>query len=192
MSFNPKREARPSQTFLVPCHSQSVVCFNPKREARPSQTRRQSPRYPARPHGFNPKREARPSQTGRMTPSSRAIPSSFQSQTGSQALSDICISCEAIYQKVVSIPNGKPGPLRRSLSPPLAYFPASFNPKREARPSQTLHRERQRTGLSGFNPKREARPSQTFQWSGSQSPCLRVSIPNGKPGPLRHRPANYR
>ncbi len=37
-----------------------------------------------------------------------------------------------------------------------------------------------------FNPKREARPSQTSSNFSSISEAEKVSIPNGKPGPLRH------
>ncbi len=37
----------------------------------------------------------------------------FQSQTGSQALSDLMTAMAAAQFDSVSIPNGKPGPLRR-------------------------------------------------------------------------------
>src|SRR5579885_1922006 len=162
MSFNPKREARPSQTmsnsfagfepantFQSQTGSQALsdlialalddICqrgFNPKREARPSQTvaGRALPRRRAQ--GFNPKREARPSQTP------------AHQTTRFQTIR-------------VSIPNGKPGPLRPSLTLFFAAVVYSFNPKREARPSQTMPVRSTMTDLICFNPKREARPSQT-------------------------------
>src|SRR5579884_1165010 len=90
---------------------------------------------------------------------------------------------------MVSIPNGKPGPLRRRIASRLSNGSASFNPKREARPSQTKPSFRaskaswmfqSQTGSqalsdshpvhatpipgASFNPKREARPSQTKQY----------------------------
>ncbi len=134
----------------------------------------------------------------------------FQSQTGSQALSDAEEKRNRQKGRTVSIPNGKPGPLRRrvdlgegvgeSVSIPNgkpgplrhqlyrreACQSGSFNPKREARPSQTAAPARSRPparmfqsqtgsqalsdlraarsrkrGGARFNPKREARPSQT-------------------------------
>ncbi len=39
---------------------------------------------------------------------------------------------------------------------------------------------------SRFNPKREARPSQTEALHYGTNYHITVSIPNGKPGPLRH------
>src|SRR5579884_655375 len=86
--------------------------------------------------GFNPKREARPSQTIQE-----------EGHTRKSAL--------------VSIPNGKPGPLRFSQTYCEPSIDRSFNPKREARPSQTTGR------------KDRCREPES------------VSIPNGKPGPLR-------
>src|SRR5579884_2057012 len=62
--------------------------------------------------GFNPKREARPSQTRQRQPKTQCL-------------------------YIVSIPNGKPGPLRQLVGPKQASDEDSFNPKREARPSQT-------------------------------------------------------
>ncbi len=41
----------------------------------------------------------------------------FQSQTGSQALSDDFLPLAAQDREDVSIPNGKPGPLRLYLAP---------------------------------------------------------------------------
>src|SRR5579884_4189329 len=113
---------------------------------------------------FNPKREVRPSQTVISTYFSSQI-TLFQSQTGSQALSD---------DKLCICRNGRSG---------------SFNPKREVRPSQTASARRV-SGCSflSFNPKREVRPSQTP--TASMLDCVLgklVSIPNGKSGPLRRR-----
>ncbi len=87
---------------------------------------------------------------------------------------------------IVSIPNGKPGPLRHAGLRVVPGIEERFNPKREARPSQTpkhrrpccsMERFQSQTGSqalsdnagavvlltssSRFNPKREARPSQT-------------------------------
>ncbi len=85
----------------------------------------------------------------------------FQSQTGSQALSDGYGAVPRPDAQGVSIPNGKPGPLR---------------PSRRATTSR---------GSGCFNPKREARPSQTAAVSMVGEEMTEVSIPNGKPGPLR-------
>src|SRR5579883_324963 len=86
----------------------------------------------------------------------------------------------------VSIPNGKPGPLRRLLCVTLNTSSHRFNPKREARPSQTLAQEAARfIPQYRCNPKREARPSQTAYDSSGNGYNGTVSIPNGKPGPLR-------
>ncbi len=86
---------------------------------------------------FNPKREARLSQTedalspdeiafvsipnGKPGPLRRylfilslVLVAVFQSQTGSQALSDAISRSARRFVGVVSIPNGKPGPLRPS------------------------------------------------------------------------------
>src|SRR5579884_3169429 len=60
---------------------------------------------------FNPKREARPSQT-KTTPTAWCSFAPFQSQTGSQALSDSRTADGKPEANAVSIPNGKPGPLR--------------------------------------------------------------------------------
>ncbi len=87
-------------------------CFNPKREARPSQTLRASALNQGEHGGFNPKREARPSQTF-LCIRRDASWWRFQSQTGSQALSDLVMLIDTIQITHVSIPNGKPGPLRR-------------------------------------------------------------------------------
>ncbi len=160
----------------------------------------------------------------------------FQSQTGSQALSDPLAAYREKKKECVSIPNGKPGPLRLSVKSniwymrPVVSIPNGkpgplrhklfrrntcdlrrFNPKREARPSQTPSSGARYHWRGRFNPKREARPSQTtppalplravstFQsQTGSQALSdiagldarpnkLEVSIPNGKPGPLRPR-----
>ncbi len=137
----------------------------------------------------------------------------FQSQTGSQALSDNIKDCLSPRRILVSIPNGKPGPLRlgplkrpaerqkwfqsqtgsqalsdlaqsgrrqasqgmfqsqtgsQALSdderadPQKGIWFYGFNPKREARPSQTGGLWQYWQPLRQcFNPKREARPSQT-------------------------------
>src|SRR5579883_466460 len=91
MSFNPKREARPSQTPTRKEDRTALLCgFNPKREARPSQTPTRKEDRTALLCGFNPKREARPSQTF----VSHIMP---------------------LFSTAVSIPNGKPGPLRHGL-----------------------------------------------------------------------------
>ncbi|SRR5579885_2801046 len=109
--------------------------FNPKREARPSQTwaRVHSPVHRG---SFNPKREARPSQT-RLTLVDMEALRKFQSQTGSQALSDNHHVEGGHDPDDVSIPNGKPGPLRPHHTCRTQRRTHSFNPKREARPSQT-------------------------------------------------------
>ena|SRR5579884_240529 len=87
------------------------------------------------------------SQTGSQALSDRAyrkaqhtVHALFQSQTGSQALSDGTALQGKIWQD------------------------GSFNPKREVRPSQTRDSGPARpTPENRFNPKREVRPSQTEQ-----------------------------
>ncbi len=164
--FNPKREARPSQTVWYASRVPARYRFNPKREARPSQTKLEAePPLPSSPC-FNPKREARPSQT-MLHCCIKQFSTRFQSQTGSQALSDPASGGDTWTVQAVSIPNGKPGPLRRHQSrmapgrillfqsqtgsqalsdPPRAWQERqprqSFNPKREARPSQTKYKFR--------------------------------------------------
>ncbi len=88
---------------------------------------------------FNPKREARPSQTMAVIGVSTGVPRSFQSQTGSQALSDDEKSQRQEEHYRVSIPNGKPGPLRPMKQVTGLVAVDGFNPKREARPSQTQY-----------------------------------------------------
>ncbi len=112
--------------------------------------------------GFNPKREARPSQTASFQRLSSTC-MMFQSQTGSQALSDPACKYWLLRVSGVSIPNGKPGPLR-----PL--YAADFEQQRDMFQSQTGSQ-----ALSDSN-----RKSFTCE-------ALEVSIPNGKPGPLRPR-----
>src|SRR5579883_3193399 len=85
----------------------------------------------------------------------------FQSQTGSQALSDVAAFGWTRAARPVSIPNGKPGPLR-----PGEYSPVAIK-------------------LLRFKPKREAKPSQTHEHEHRHDTDNAVSIPNGKPGPLR-------
>ncbi len=110
--FNPKREARPSQTrFESGTYRLSITVsipngkpgplrlsrslyghrragsFNPKREARPSQTTTGN-HLTEKSESFNPKREARPSQT-QLAIRCISKAAEFQSQTGSQALSDV-------------------------------------------------------------------------------------------------------
>src|SRR5579884_528633 len=117
------------------CRWGSMSGFNPKREVRPSQTL--SPDFgPVAGESFNPKREVRPSQTlsaarldlafcmFQSQTGSQALSdlncccgkaghqASFQSQTGSQALSDAIGRCRPRCPDGVSIPNGKSGPLR--------------------------------------------------------------------------------
>src|SRR5579885_3450659 len=109
----------------------------------------------------------------------------FQSQTGSQALSDQDKHHGAATHSEVSIPNGKPGPLRLSLMWLWIWIWISFNPKREARPSQTQSLAPMAVVSLSFQ-------SQTGSQALSDAPESRfgrgtngVSIPNGKPGPLR-------
>src|SRR5579884_287816 len=126
---------------------------------KPGPLRRRSPMpAPRQRRSFNPKREARPSQT-QAFPLPRYPGLMFQSQTGSQALSDAKRPLPAHDWPDVSIPNGTPGPLRPNLHGHNIARLCSFNPKREARPSQTTNYRT--TELQSFNPKREARPSQT-------------------------------
>src|SRR5579885_1808887 len=85
----------------------------------------------------------------------------FQSQTGSQALSDAARRHIAQREKdEVSIPNGKPGPLRPRLLHPIGHQTASFQSQ---------------TGSQALSDTILIAPFWRY---------LLVSIPNGKPGPL--------
>ncbi len=137
LRFNPKREARPSQTEAIEKVGRKLLEVSIP-NGKPGPLRPASP--PGHSNGF-----------GR-----------FQSQTGSQALSDQAIrplshrgkpcfnpkrearpsqtECGRLVPPTVgtvSIPNGKPGPLRRSYMISQHGIHGRFNPKREARPSQT-------------------------------------------------------
>src|SRR5579883_2277636 len=94
----------------------------------------------------------------------------FQSQTGSQALSDSLLGGDINRDQQVSIPNGKPGPLRRF----------------------TLMRIAVCNGTVSI-PNGKPGPLRRIRQPDDGAECLLVSIPNGKPGPLRpcdyHRPA---
>ncbi len=235
-SFNPKREARPSQTSVV-LYADRIEArgFNPKREARPSQTPTSStlawtrpavsipngkpgplrPLRKIRPRSpglcFNPKREARPSQTevavkGVAQQMRVSIPNGkpgplrhenffgadtdsvkFQSQTGSQALSDAYFRYADTTSSFVSIPNGKPGPLRLMVTIKHGATCLSFNPKREARPSQTLIGSTHRIFMLLFQSQTGSQALSDRGMSEYNMKILCVSIPNGKPGPLRRR-----
>src|SRR5579884_2918835 len=163
-------------------------CFNPKREVRPSQTMSRCGTRKGRAmfqsqtgsqalsddlvfiavalqvNRFNPKREVRPSQTcGGCLLAPRRL--EFQSQTGSQALSDVI-----------------------SRSP--ANRPAtSFNPKREVRPSQTGICDRHpQNGPIVSIPNGKSGPLRLLHRCYVHYDAEEVSIPNGKSGPLRHTP----
>ncbi len=160
----------------------------------------------------------------------------FQSQTGSQALSDFIELVDADSTDKVSIPNGKPGPLRPLKNDLAQLAKDQFQSQTGSQALSDFTVLQIPTGVDGFqsqtgsqalsdgcircptsvmakcfNPKREARPSQTdtapcrvqtrkgFQsQTGSQALSDHrgalphrgdqvVSIPNGKPGPLRRR-----
>ncbi len=86
----------------------------------------------------------------------------FQSQTGSQALSDLG-GIGGFIGRVISFQSQTGS---QALSDACSV-------------DLLLCRE------DGFNPKREARPSQTRRKKGVSYGDSAVSIPNGKPGPLR-------
>ncbi len=113
-------------------------------------------------NSFNPKREARPSQT-HAHGSGVSVPELFQSQTGSQALSDHVKGLIFHRLEVGFNPKreARPSQTHRPLDQPVGHS-LCFNPKREARPSQTYQLSgRDALIRTSFNPKREARPSQT-------------------------------
>src|SRR5579884_38492 len=125
-----------SDLLCLPTPLLQAARFNPKREVRPSQTQIPSTST-CQLLGFNPKREVRPSQTMSQV-DQQATVLEFQSQTGSQALSDV---------KSVII---------------SSFLPCGFQSQTG---SQALS-DRTRYGISvriskRFNPKREVRPSQT-------------------------------
>ncbi len=91
-----------------------------------------------------------------------------------------------IHQRVVSIPNGKPGPLRRRMAFDALKGVGEFQSQTGSQALSDAIRARP-AAPSGyrFNPKREARPSQTDMLLFAERANKKVSIPNGKPGPLR-------
>src|SRR5579884_1613748 len=109
----------------------------------------------------------------------------FQSQTGSQALSDFELALLGSQARSVSIPNGKPGPLRPGGSRERNVDEVVSIPNGKPGPLRPTITLRDPTFLASFNPKREARPSQTKITCGIAPKRATVSIPNGKPGPLR-------
>ncbi len=184
-------------------------CFNPKREARPSQTIEAVILLLAGVVVSIPNGKPGPLRPNRGSGCQRP-PFSFQSQTGSQALSDIDTARLLGWLVYVSIPNGKPGPLRhncaggsagtgRSVSIPngkpgplrprraCAFLPAHscFNPKREARPSQTRTASDPIPTFSLFQSQTGSQALSDLLTAGVRSRLCNVSIPNGKPGPLR-------
>src|SRR5579884_67108 len=140
--------------------SPRTLCFNPKREVRPSQTQLKDVASrlrlmvsipngksgPLRPIACSAVTYSSPvsipnGKSGPLRRNARhcssVAPLAFQSQTGSQALSDRIQSLLKASTIPVSIPNGKSGPLRpleRAMGIP--YY-QGFNPNREVRPSQT-------------------------------------------------------
>src|SRR5579884_3464678 len=112
----------------------------------------------------------------------------FQSQTGSQALSDAIGSPSGLGFLYVSIPNGKSGPLRPELL--LRQGGASgivSIPNGKSGPLRRYWSVSSPLPRWCFNPKREVRPSQTMRLEILKRHVGRVSIPNGKSGPLRPR-----
>src|SRR5579885_969855 len=85
----------------------------------------------------------------------------FQSQTGSQALSDNGTQYIDYTDSSVSIPNGKPSPLRRG-------FPC-------------LHK----SGNMGFQSQTGSQALSDEDCQSALKQIDPVSIPNGKPSPLR-------
>ncbi len=112
------------------------IRFNPKREARPSQTQQSAATFLAIHQCFNPKREARPSQTVRAKMGYPKV-GKVSIPNGKPGPLRLSISCECQSWRFVSIPNGKPGPLRQEQAINDQGLSNCFNPKREARPSQT-------------------------------------------------------
>ncbi len=210
-------------------------CFNPKREARPSQTFAGAGRR--RVHAQFQSQTGSQALSDFMLDRDLCARKLFQSQTGSQALSDSYVRRakalkgdrfnpkrearpsqttlpydEFLWFDMVSIPNGKPGPLRHILSQPVLILPGKFQsqtgsqalsdavnfnnfgvmvnvsiPNGKPGPLRLGNLDIHRRAEDGFNPKREARPSQTLIASFWAWAMAAVSIPNGKPGPLRLR-----
>ncbi len=119
-------------------------------------------------------------------------------------------AAKPLIWRSVSIPNGKPGPLRPQNTPPGQTPQSGFQSQTGSQALSDISTTSvSHVARSSFNPKREARPSQTqcqahsiavggeFQsQTGSQALSdgvflfgyigfQMVSIPNGKPGPLR-------
>src|SRR5579875_3032241 len=185
MSFNPKREAHPLQTFS-PCDQRGDIsvsipngkpilfrpetgnrmetrfkCFNPKREAHPLQTRYRDDVSLLPQHRFNPKREAHPLQTTwRIT--IQPMSATVSIPNGKPILFRRATRNQAGDGAApVSIPNGKPILFRLSMKMGGPNGETGFNPKREAHPLQTLRDSLRDSLWDCFNPKREAHPLQT-------------------------------
>src|SRR5579885_1375735 len=95
----------------------------------------------------------------------------FQSQTGSQALSDGDKFKREWFPFLVSIPNGKPGPLRRSPADTDTPCRDTVSiPNGKPGPLRPGHFGAALPRGVRFNPKREARPSQT--WRRLESPTV--------------------
>ncbi len=165
----------------------SCSSFNPKREARPSQTVSARTGRCNR-WSFNPKREARPSQTKIISLEAllKQVVSIPNGKPGPLRREQAHMS-EFVYIEV-SIPNGKPGPLRRGMAAGREVRGESFQSQTGSQAlSDQLRPARPVSSYRRFNPKREARPSQTMRDIVTRDVGSFVSIPNGKPGPLRQR-----
>src|SRR5579884_2909829 len=87
-SFNPKREARPSQTHAHGSGVSVPELFQSQTGSQALSDHVKGLIFHRLEVGFNPKREARPSQTMSSVLPLKIFLRKFQSQTGSQALSD--------------------------------------------------------------------------------------------------------
>ncbi len=111
--------------------------------------------------GFNPKREARPSQTAILEPLDHDGPN-VSIPNGKPGPLRRGRADAGVVEKDVSIPNGKPGPLRPRLPWRITLIIRMFQSQTgsQALSDPTLPAARLNSD-DGFNPKREARPSQT-------------------------------
>src|SRR5579885_3493493 len=109
----------------------------------------------------------------------------FQSQTGSQALSDEATQRAILGNANVSIPHEKPGALRKLMNRHNPQRLRCFNPKREARPSQTLTSITYSLAPVLFQSQTGSQALSDEARELGELCREEVSIPNGKPGPLR-------
>src|SRR5579883_1976052 len=162
-----------------------TLCFNPKREARPSQTKRLFDRSQRDSEVSIPNGKPGPLRRGYVK-EILSLSERFQSQTGSQALSDPPVRTVTVRAKQFQSQTGSQALSDRIQVRIHEEANHGFNPKREARPSQTRESRKPPPAREKFQSQTGSQAlSDPVQMMYTQARS-NVSIPNGKPGPLRH------